>query len=112
MTRPSAYPQQAPLYRHATTRSSDDRTHFSHTLKISFNSFGALRHRSVKQPRFAVMAQLSESQLATIKDHPIEDALDSFRSAFESAHPRTNTRGGLDHFQQLVIQPGEQQPCN
>ncbi|KAK0609021.1 hypothetical protein DIS24_g12578, partial [Lasiodiplodia hormozganensis] len=76
-----------------------------HTLKTSFNSFGALWHRSVKQPRFAVMAQLSESQLATIKDHPIEDALDSFRSAFESAHPRTSTQGGLDHFQQLVMQP-------
>ncbi|KAH7033922.1 hypothetical protein B0J12DRAFT_607968 [Macrophomina phaseolina] len=53
------------------------------------------------------MAQLSESQLATIRDHPIGDALNSFRAAFESAHPRTSLRGGLDHYQQLVAQPGE-----
>ncbi|KAH7025329.1 hypothetical protein B0J12DRAFT_686493 [Macrophomina phaseolina] len=51
------------------------------------------------------MAQLSESQLATIRDHPIGDALDSFRAAFKSAPPRTSPRGGIDHFQQLVAQP-------
>ncbi|KAH7053440.1 hypothetical protein B0J12DRAFT_698622 [Macrophomina phaseolina] len=51
------------------------------------------------------MAQLSESQLATIRDHPIGDALNSFRAAFESVHPRTSLRGGLDHYQLLVAQP-------
>ncbi|EKG12740.1 hypothetical protein MPH_10153 [Macrophomina phaseolina MS6] len=51
------------------------------------------------------MAQLSDSQLATIRDHPIGDALDSFRAAFKSAPPRTRLRGEIDHFQQLVAQP-------
>ncbi|EKG09432.1 hypothetical protein MPH_13531 [Macrophomina phaseolina MS6] len=51
------------------------------------------------------MTQLSESQLAIIRARPIEDALDSFRNAFRSAHPRASLRGGLDHFQQLVAQP-------
>ncbi|KAH7053481.1 hypothetical protein B0J12DRAFT_598595 [Macrophomina phaseolina] len=51
------------------------------------------------------MAQLSDSQLATIRDHPIGDALDSFRAAFRSAHPRASLRGELNHYQQLVAQP-------
>ncbi|KAB2568650.1 hypothetical protein DBV05_g12671 [Lasiodiplodia theobromae] len=51
------------------------------------------------------MAQLSDSQLATISDHPIGDALNSFRTTFKSAHPHISVRVGLDRFEQLVTEP-------
>lgn len=53
------------------------------------------------------MAQLSESQHATIRDHPIEDALNSCRDAFGPSLPRVDLRGAIGRFEQLVAEPSE-----
>src|SRR5689334_6753017 len=55
------------------------------------------------------MAQLSESQLATIRVHPIGDALNSCLDAFGPNFPRADLRGAIGRFEQLVAEPSE---CN
>ncbi|EKG09044.1 hypothetical protein MPH_13974 [Macrophomina phaseolina MS6] len=55
------------------------------------------------------MAQLSESQLAIIRDHPIGDALNSCRDAFGPGFPRVDLRGAIRRFEQFVAEPSR---CN